>query len=34
VGRPASGENKTQKRNLGSNINKNLPNAKPHGRGH
>lgn len=36
VGRPANGENKTQKRkrNLGNNINKNLPNAKPHGRGH
>lgn len=36
VGRSANGENKTQKRkrNLGSNINNNLPNAKPHGRGH
>jgi len=36
VGRPANEENKTQKRqrNLGNNIKKNLPNAKPHGRGH
>lgn len=35
-GRPAKCESSTKKRkrNLGSNVNANLPNAKSHGRGH